>query len=69
MPPIIWRKDNVQNQSLPLSQPCNCGGTSGQFGAGRKPKETSLHCSECQKFIRWVPASEHFQLTGKGGAR
>lgn len=34
---------------------CACGSIIGKLGAGRKPGESSLSCSECRKFIEYRP--------------
>lgn len=44
----------------------HCGNISARIGAGRKPQEASLHCSECKRFIAWVSVSE-LKAMGKGG--
>jgi hypothetical protein len=41
-----------------LKSPCCCGGTLAKTGAGRRPKEVSLHCAQCRKFVAWVMSSD-----------
>jgi hypothetical protein len=54
----------VACQPVLQQPPClNCGDTSTRIGAGKKPGQSSLHCSGCKRFIAWVSAGE---LSGKG---
>jgi hypothetical protein len=49
----------LETRQITLDSPCaKCGESSGKLGAGRQPKESSLHCGKCGSFIRWVSASE-----------
>jgi hypothetical protein len=56
-----------QLTQVTLRNPCGCGSSSGRLGAGRKPKELSLACSECKKFIAWLPANQLKKLVDQGG--
>lgn len=44
-----------------------CGSPQTKLGAGKKPREASLLCANCGKFIRWIGAAELNALL-KGGA-
>ncbi|HEY9652298.1 MAG TPA: hypothetical protein V6C95_16685 [Coleofasciculaceae cyanobacterium] len=44
-----------------------CGSPQTKLGAGKKPREASLLCANCGKFIRWIGAGELNALL-KGGA-
>lgn len=56
-------KTNFRNFSG--DRPCpRCGSTTPRTGAGRKPGEASLICSNCKRFVRWLSASE-FALGGE----
>jgi hypothetical protein len=49
----------AETRQIPLDLPCSkCGGEAGKLGAGRQPRESSLLCGKCGKFIRWVSTSE-----------
>jgi hypothetical protein len=55
---VIVLQENQSHQSPP-NMPCaRCGSTSVGTGAGQKPQEASLTCSDCKRFIRWVSVSE-----------
>lgn|SRR5574339_236235 len=51
---------------LTFESPCRCGSLRGKFGAGRKPRESSLICGGCGIFICWVSEQEIKALL-KGG--
>lgn len=78
------REDNKNSESkIPLALPqkqagkgihikssCSkCGGIVGSLGAGKRPRESSLICAGCKRFISWIGASELAALTWKGGER
>jgi len=52
---------SIKNKECP-----HCGSPERRTGAGRKPKEASLHCRECKRFLRWISANELKALI-KGG--
>lgn len=48
-----------ETRQIPLDLPCiKCGGGAGKLGAGRQPRESSLLCTNCGSFIKWLSASE-----------
>ena len=64
-----------ERESFSCIDPCpNCGSQQTRIGAGRKPQESSLHCSECKR-LRWISANQLRTISGnsfpawKGGAR
>jgi hypothetical protein len=56
----------AETRQIPLNSPCaKCGEGTGKLGAGRQPRESSLHCANCKSFIRWVGAAELKRRFGK----
>ncbi len=59
------------SKSLPensILSPCpQCGSLQTKLGAGKKPREASLLCANCGKFIRWIGVAELKSFL-KGGA-
>jgi hypothetical protein len=53
-------------QEIQLKGLCCCGSRFAKTGAGRRPHELSLHCSQCRRFIAWIPSSELNRLVKRG---
>jgi len=45
-----------RSKRVMLEKPCpQCDNQAAKVGAGRRPGESSLGCSKCKRFIKWIP--------------